>query len=55
MFTQANIKENERKEGIIERQKENRREIGKLTTRVNDHEDQKNKIETKLNKLTDKD
>lgn len=51
MLTQANIKENERKEGIIERQKENRREIGKLTTRVNDHEAHELKILEKLERL----
>ena len=44
-------KENERKEGIKERQKENRREMGKLATRVNDHEDQELKILAKLEKV----
>lgn len=45
-------KENERKEGIIENQKENRREMGKIQTRINDHEKHKVKIEDKIKKVS---
>lgn len=41
-------KENERKEGIKERQKENRREMGKLETKVNDFKNHGEKIKDKL-------
>lgn len=41
-------KENERKEEIKERQKENRREMGKLETKVNDFENHREKIKDKL-------
>ena len=44
-------KENERKEGIRQNQKENKREMGKIATRINDHEAHELKILEKLERL----
>lgn len=46
-------KENERKEGIIERRKDEQKLVGKLETKVNDFKTHKEKIQDKIDKVSD--